>query len=49
VREAFTVCELLEKTANIYISALSLGKVNLLPADMAELLKAYFAALHGDN
>ena len=49
VREAFTVCELLEKTAKIYIHALSLGKVNLLPADMAELLKAYFAALHGDN
>ena len=49
IREAFTVCELLEKTAKIYIHALSLGKVNLLPADMAELLKAYFAALHGDN
>jgi L-fuculose-phosphate aldolase len=49
MREAFTVCELLEKTAKIYIGALSLGKVNLLPADMAELLKAYFAALHGDN
>jgi L-fuculose-phosphate aldolase len=49
VREAFTVCELLEKTARIYIGALSLGKVNPLPADIAELLKAYFAALHGDN
>jgi L-fuculose-phosphate aldolase len=49
VREAFTVCELLEKTAKIYVCALSLGKVNLLPADIAELLKAYFAALHGDN
>lgn len=49
MREAFTVCELLEKTAKIYVCALSLGKVNLLPADMAELLKAYFAALHGDN
>jgi len=49
VREAFTVCELLEKTAKIYVCALSLGKVSLLPADIAELLKAYFAALHGDN
>ena len=49
VREAFTVCELLEKTAKIYVCALSLGKVNPLPADMAELLKAYFAALHDDN
>jgi L-fuculose-phosphate aldolase len=49
IREAFTICELLEKTAKIYISALSLGKVNLLPADIAEVLKLYFAALHGDN
>ena len=49
IREAFTICELLEKTAKIYIGALSLGKVNLLPADIAEVLKLYFAALHGDN
>ena len=49
MREAFTVCELLEKTAKIYICALSLGKVNLLPAEIAEVEKAYFAALHGDS
>jgi len=49
MREAFTVCELLEKTAKIYIYALSLGKVNLLPAEIAEVEKAYFAALHGES
>lgn len=49
MREAFTVCELLEKTAKIYICALSLGKVNLLPPEIAEVEKAYFAALHGDS
>jgi L-fuculose-phosphate aldolase len=49
MREAFTVCELLEKTAKIYIYALSLGKVNLLPAEIAEVEKAYFAALHSDS
>lgn len=49
MREAFTVCELLEKTAKIYVCALSLGKVNLLPAEIAEVEKAYFAALHGES
>ena len=49
MREAFTVCELLEKTAKIYVCALSLGKVNLLPAEIAEVEKAFFAALHGES
>jgi len=49
MREAFTVCELLEKTAKIYICALSLGRVNLLPAEVAEVEKAFFAALHGES
>ena len=49
MREAFTICELLEKTAKIYICALGIGKVNLLPAEIAEVEKAYFAALHGDG
>ena len=30
-REAFTVCQLIEKTAKVYYLALSLGKVNPLP------------------
>ncbi len=36
MHEAFTACELLEKTAKIYFYALALGKVSLLPRD-AEL------------
>ena len=49
MREAFTICELLEKTARIYISALGIGKVNLLPADMAEVGKAFFTAIYGES
>jgi L-ribulose-5-phosphate 4-epimerase len=49
MREAFTICELLEKTAGIYISALGIGKVNLLPADMAEVGKAFFTAIYGES
>jgi len=45
VREAFTVCELLEKAAKIYLLALSLGKVNLLPAEVVEVEKAFFTML----
>ncbi len=36
IREAFTACELLEKTAKIYFCALALGKVNLRPRDALE-------------
>jgi L-fuculose-phosphate aldolase len=49
MREAFTICELLEKTARIYIAALGLGKVNLLPADMAEVGKDFFTAIYGES
>jgi L-ribulose-5-phosphate 4-epimerase len=49
MREASTICELLEKTARIYISALGLGKVNLLPADVAEVEKAFFTAVYGES
>ena len=45
MREAFTVCELIEKTAKIYYLALSLGKVNLLPSEIAEAEKAFFKML----
>jgi len=45
MREAFTVCELLEKTAKIYFCALALGKVNPLPAEAIEIGKAFFAML----
>lgn len=49
MREAFTMCKLAEKTARIYISALTLGKVNLLPAEAAEVEKAYFNAVYGES
>lgn len=49
MREAFTMCKLAEKTARIFISALALGKVNLLPAEAAEVEKAYFNAVYGES
>ena len=45
MREAFTVCELIEKTAKIYLLALTLGKVNPLPAEVVEVEKAFFKML----
>jgi L-fuculose-phosphate aldolase len=49
MREALTFCELTEEMAKIYVSALSLGKVNPLPADVVELEKAFFAATYGEG
>jgi len=46
--EALTVCQVLEKTAQVYLMALGLGRPNLLPADAAELEKAYFSAVYGE-
>jgi L-fuculose-phosphate aldolase len=48
MREALTFCELAEELARIYISTLSLGKVNQLPADVVELEKSLFAATYGE-
>ena len=48
MRDAFTVCELLEKTAEIYYLALSLGKVNQLPPEAVSAGKALFNMLHKD-
>jgi len=45
MRDAFTNCELVEKTAKIFILASALGKVNLLPAEALEMQKAFFAML----
>ncbi len=36
IRDAFTACEFIEKTARIYLMALSAGNVNPLPADALE-------------
>jgi len=49
MREALTFCELTEEMAKIYVSALNLGKVNPLPADVVELEKAFFAATYGES
>jgi len=49
MREAFTVCELVEKTAKIYVCALSLGRVHPLPAEAAEVEKAYFDFIYGES
>jgi ribulose-5-phosphate 4-epimerase/fuculose-1-phosphate aldolase len=49
MREAFVNCEMAEKTVKTYIYALSLGKVNPVPAEAAAVEKAYFNFLHGDS
>lgn len=49
IREAFTVCELVEKTAKVYLCALTLGKINPLPAEATEVGKAFFAMLQSGS
>ena len=49
LREALMVSELLERTAQIYVSVLSLGRVNPLPAEVVELEKAFFASVYGES
>lgn len=49
MREAFTACELLEKTAKIYVCNLALGKINVLPAEAVEIGKAFFTMLQSSN
>ena len=46
LREAFTVCEMLEKTARIYYLSLAIGKVNLLPDEAVQSCRAFFRQLH---
>jgi len=42
MRDAFTACELIEKTARVYFLALSAGKINQLPAKSLAAQKALF-------
>ena len=49
MREALTICELAEEMAKIYVSALGLGKVNPLPAEVVELEKAFFASIYDEG
>ena len=45
MRDAFTAAELIEKTAKIYLLALSAGKVNRLPPEAIEAAKAIYDSL----
>jgi ribulose-5-phosphate 4-epimerase/fuculose-1-phosphate aldolase len=47
LREAFNNCELLEKTARVYVLARTLGSMTQLPAHAAEVEKALFATAFG--
>jgi L-fuculose-phosphate aldolase len=47
MREAFTVCEIIEKTAKIYYCALALGRVTPMPAEALETDKAWFKTNQG--
>ena len=49
MRDAFTVCELIENTARIYLLALSAGRVNLVPAHALEADKALYYKLQNAN
>ena len=45
MRDAFTACELIEKTARIFLLALGAGKVNPLPQDVVDLEKSAYDKL----
>jgi L-fuculose-phosphate aldolase len=45
LRDAFTACELIEKTAKIFLLARLTGKVNRLPADAIKAAKAIYDKL----
>ncbi len=49
MREAFNNCELLEKTARVYILAMGLGPLTPLPVDMAEVERSFFTAVFGEG
>lgn len=49
MREAITNCEMLEKTARIYLYALGAGEITPFPQEAFELEKAFFDFHHGEN
>jgi L-ribulose-5-phosphate 4-epimerase len=49
MRDAFTACELMEKTAHIYLLALGAGKVNQLPGAVIKLEKAAYDKLQDES
>ena len=48
MREAFTACELVEEAAKVYYLALTIGKVNPLPAKAVEIEMAFFNMLNSN-
>lgn len=49
MREALAICDLLEKTCLTYMRALALGRVNAVPPEMADIEKAFFSAVYGED
>jgi L-fuculose-phosphate aldolase len=49
IHDAFTACELIEKTARIYLLALAAGKVNHLPVKAQEIEKALYDKLQNQS
>lgn len=49
MRETFTNCEMLEKTAKIYLCVLSMGKPKPIPAESLEALSLFYNYVHGDG
>ena len=49
MRDAFTACELIEKTARIYLLALSAGTIEQLPANILEAEKAAYDKLQREE
>ncbi|MFC1941701.1 class II aldolase/adducin family protein [Chloroflexota bacterium] len=47
--ETFTNCELIEKTAKVYLLALSTGKINPLPLEALETEKAFYDRLQSQS
>ncbi len=45
MQDAFTACELIEKTARVYLIALSTGKINQIPEKALAIEKALYAKL----
>lgn len=45
MRDAFNACEIIEKTAQVYLLALGTGKVNLLPEEVKKIEKAAYDKL----
>lgn len=49
MREAFIACELIEKTARVYLLAMGAGKVNPLPEDVRQVEKAAYDRLQNEG